>query len=174
MHTRRLPVMEPGSGGKYPTVPACYECAYPLSANTPKRVEMPRYALANDNWIGRLPFAFAPRGEPLGDMTLKTLARGRMCVNKVIAEPERQGPRNSRQGGLRGNSIAFPQARLELLKTPELPAPREEAAEFMSNTVVIALAGAEKEDLHKAKWAEIPRQDYVDAARPRLSEEKSY
>ena len=36
----------------------------------------------------------------------------------------------------------------------------------MSKTVVIALAGVEKEDLHKAKWAEIPRQDYVDAARP--------
>ena len=35
----------------------------------------------------------------------------------------------------------------------------------MSKTVIIALAGAEKEDLHKAKWAEIPRQDYVEAAR---------
>ena len=35
----------------------------------------------------------------------------------------------------------------------------------MSQSVVIALAGADKEDLHKAKWAEIPRQDYVDAAR---------
>ena len=33
---------------------------------------------------------------------------------------------------------------------------------------MIALAGAEKDDLHNAKWAQIPRQDYVDAARPIL------
>ena len=57
------------------------------------------------------------------------------------------------------------QAKLELLDSAELPAPHDQAAEFMSQSVVIALAGADKEDLHKAKWAEIPRQDYVDAAR---------
>ena len=34
----------------------------------------------------------------------------------------------------------------------------------MSNTVVLALAGAERADLHGAKWAEIPRPDYLDAA----------
>jgi len=44
---------------------------------------------------------------------------------------------------------------VELLQTPEMPAPPEEAAAFMSKTVVIALAGAEKGDLHNAKWAEI-------------------
>ena len=130
---------------------------------------MPRYMLANDNWIGRLPFAFAPHGEPLSEMTLKTLARGRMCVNKIIAEPERRGPRNNRQGGLRGNSIAFPQQRLELLESSELPAAPEQAADFMSRTVVIALAGVDtdnfREQLHAAKWAEIRRQDYLDAAR---------
>ena len=63
---------------------------------------MPRYALANDNWIGRMPFDFTPNGEPLHDMEVKSLARGRMCVQKVIAEPEKQGPRADRQGGLRG------------------------------------------------------------------------
>ena len=119
--------------------------------------------------ILRLPFAFAPHGEPLGEMTLKTLARGRMCVSKIIAEPERRGPRNNRQGGLRGNSIAFPQQRLELLESTELPAAPEQAADFMSRTVVIALAGVETDDfrkqLHTAKWAEIPRQHYLDAAR---------
>ena len=116
-----------------------------------KAVEMPRYALANDNWIGRMPFAFTPGGQPIGEMTLKTLARGRVCVSKIIAEPERAGPRNTRQGGLRGNSIAFPQAHVEMLKGDELPAPTAEAARFMSNTVVIALAGAERTDLHGAK-----------------------
>ena len=47
----------------------------------------------------------------------------------------------------------------------ELPAPPEKAAEFMSKSVIIALAGTDREDLRKAKVAEIPRQDYVDAAR---------
>ena len=110
---------------------------------TPKQIEMPMYALANDNWIGRLPFAYAPNGQPLGQMTVKTLARGRMCVNKIVAEPERPGPRNTKQGGLRGNTIAFPQAKLELNSSNELPAPPEECARFMSNSVVIALAGAD-------------------------------
>ena len=74
-------------------------------------------------------------------MTLKTLALGRMCVHKVIAEPERPGPRGTKQGGLRANTIAFPQARPELLDATELPAPHEQAAEFMSECVSIALAG---------------------------------
>ena len=169
LHTRRVPLMEAGPDGRYPPVPACRDCAFCLNADTPKQIEMPMYAVANDNWIGRMPFAFTPRGAFLGEMTLKTLARGRMCVNKVFAEPERPGPKNTRQGGLRGNSIAFPQSKLELLNTCELPAPPEVAAEFMRNSVIIALAGAEKEDLHNAKWAEIPRQDYVDAARWALS-----
>ena len=127
---------------------------------------MPMYALANDNWIGRMPFALTPKGEVLGDMTLKTLARGRMCVNKVIAEPERRGARGTKQGGLRGNTIAFPQGQVHILPSSELPAAPDVAGAFMSNSVVIALAGVEKGDLHNAKWAQIPRQDYVDAARP--------
>jgi len=165
LHTRRLPHLSVNADGYVPPVPACRGCAFSLSANTPQKVEMPRYALADDNWMGRMPFAFAPGGELLGDMTLKTLARGRMCVKKVIAEPERRAPPKTKQGGLRGNCIAFPQARLELMRSQELPAPPEEASRFMRESVIIALAGAEKEDLHRAKWAEIPRQDYINAAR---------
>ena len=82
---------------------------------------MPRYALANDNWIGRMPFALAPDGELLGEMTLKSLARGRICVNKIIAEPEKPGPQSGKQRGLRGNTIFFPQGKLELLGGAELP-----------------------------------------------------
>ncbi len=61
----------------------------------------------------------APGGEPLHEMEVKSLARGRMCVNKVIAEPLRRGPRDGRQKGLRGNSIAFPQAKISLLYTSD-------------------------------------------------------
>ena len=134
-----------------------------LSGAVPKKVFMPKYALANDNWIGRLPVVMAPDCEPLSVFEIKSLARGRMCVNKVIAEPEKRGPRDGRQGGLRGNSIAFPQAKVELRISLELPPPPEEASEFLSKSVVIALAGADVLDLHNAKFAEIRRQPYVNA-----------
>ncbi len=132
LHTRRMPPMEPGAGACYPTIPACYECVYPLCADIPKRIEMLRYALANDNWIDRMPFAITPCGEPLREMTKKTLCRGRMCVHKIIAEPERRAPPDTKHRGLRGNNVAFSPAKVELLRSAELPAAREEAAEFMS------------------------------------------
>ena len=91
---------------------------------------MPKCALANDNWIGRMPFPFTPLGEPLHDMEWKSLARARMCVNKIIAEPEKPGPREAKQGGLRGNSIVFPQAKVELCRGLEYP-PIDDPASYM-------------------------------------------
>ena len=129
----------------------CLECGRALGADTPDKVHMPKYALANDNWIGRVPFAFTPEGEPLSDMEVKSLARARMCVQKVIAAPERPGPRREKQGGLRGNNIAFPQAKVEMCRSHEFPLPVEEASRFMSETVVIALAGTNTEELHNPK-----------------------
>ena len=163
LHTRRIPEMSLNDEGLAPLVHVCRDCGVHLSQDDPKKLSMPKYALANDNWIGRLPFVMAPGGESLTEFEIKSLARGRMCVNKVIAEPEKRGPRDARQGGLRGNSIAFPQAKVELRKSQELPPPPEEAAEFLSKCMVIALAGADVEDLHNAKFAEIRRQPYVDA-----------
>ena len=103
----------------------------------------------------------APGGEPLHEMEVKSLARGRMCVNKVIAEPSRRGPRDGRQKGLRGNSIAFPQAKIELMQGTELPPTAQEASRFLAESVVIALAGVDVEDLHNARFAEIRRRPYV-------------
>ena len=142
----------------------CYPCGLSLSRDNKSYVHMPKYALANDNWIGRMPFPFTPFGEPLHDMEWKSLARARMCVNKIIAEPEKPGPREAKQGGLRGNSIAFPQAKVELCRGLEYPPIDEEATRFMSETVTIAMAGVNIEDLHKAKWAQARRQPYINAA----------
>ncbi len=107
-------------------------------------------------------------------MQVKSLARGRMCVHKIIAEPERRGPHEGRQAGLRGNSIGFPQARVKLLESKELPAPPEESAQFLSETVVIAMVGSDINELHKAKWAEIRRTPYLDAAKLLVSHSTSY
>ena len=167
LNTQRVPEVVRDPYGRIltvPPVPACHECAHQLHRSNPKAINMPRAALANDNWIGRMPFPLAPGGEPLSDMTMKTLARGRICVNKVIAEPNRAGPRNTRQSGLRGNSISFPQSKLVLQKGNQLPAPAEELSKYCAETFVIALAGVDKEDLHKAKWAQIKRTDFVDAS----------
>ena len=164
LHTRRVGEATLGSHGVAAPVKVCWDCGYALSAPTPQKVQMPMYALANDNWIGRMPFPLAPGGEPLHEMELKSLARGRMCVKKVIAEPGRQGPRDERQGGLRSNSIAFPQATAHVCGSNEPLPPKDAAAAFMRETLIIALAGADVEDLHKAKWAEVRRTPYVDAA----------
>ena len=116
---------------------------------------MPKYALANDNWMGRVPFPFTPSGEPLHEMEWKSIARARMCVNKIIAEPEKPGPREAKQGGLRGNSIAFPQAKVELCRSAEYPPSDEEATRFMGESVTTAMAVVNIEDLHKAKWVQV-------------------
>ena len=163
LHTRRIGDIARDSEGLAPTVRVCYDCGSALSAEDPSKVHMPKYALANDNWIGRMPFDFTPGGELLHDMEVKSLARGRMCVQKVIAEPERSGPRSDRQGGLKGNSIAFPQAKVELRRSSELPPPKEEDARFMSESVIIAMAGVDVQDLHKATWAEVRREPYINA-----------
>ena len=53
-----------------------------------------------------------------------------------------------------GNTIAFPQAKVELCRSSELPAPPDEALRFMAETVVIAMAGTDVEDLHEAMMLE--------------------
>ena len=164
LHTRRLPELAPNPAGRVPPVLVCIDCGSALGKSVRKQVRMPKYALANDNWIGRLPFPLRPGGTPLRDMEIRSLARGRMCVKKIIAEPDKKGPRSGRQGGLVGNTIAFPQAKVSFLGSKELPPPPDEAAAFMSESVTIALIGSNVEDLHNAKWAEVRRQEYVDAA----------
>ena len=110
LHTRRLPSLSLDGHGRAPLVKVCFDCGKSLEGAP--EVKMPMNALANDNWIGRVPFPLRPGGEPLRDMELRSLARGRVCVNKIIAEPEKRGPRDERQGGLVGNFICFPQAKV--------------------------------------------------------------
>ena len=69
-----------------------------------KQVQLPMYALANDNWIGRMPFALAPDGDLLGEMILKSLARGR--ISWPLVQPHQEypssayGPRVSRNSAV--------------------------------------------------------------------------
>ena len=174
LHTRRIDDIVLDESGQATMVKVCEDCGKELSRERSTALLMPKFALANDNWMGRVPFDFTPGGEPLREMEIKSLARARMCVQKVIAEPEKQGPRSGRQGGLRGNSIAFPQAKVEVCRAEELPPPREEAIRFMSETIVIAMAGVDVEDLHRAKWAQIRRTPYIKASEFLTSHNKHY
>lgn len=71
------------SDGAYPRVPACLDCALAL---TVKKPTMPRYALANDNLIGREPVCHRVNGVKLSPVTFTMLSLARMVVKKVIAE----------------------------------------------------------------------------------------
>ncbi len=73
LHTRRVPAMVPDGEGNLPPVSVCQDCGKALSKPSPKLIRMPKYALANDNWIGRVPFAFMPGDEPLHDMEVNLL-----------------------------------------------------------------------------------------------------
>ncbi|CAK0852500.1 unnamed protein product, partial [Prorocentrum cordatum] len=157
-----LPAAEDAAPPRRARFAVCFDCGKSLEGAP--EVKMPVNALANDNWIGRVPFPLRPGGEPLRDMELRSLARGRVCVNKIIAEPEKRGPRDERQGGLVGNFICFPQAKVDLLKSGELPAPAAEAERFLADGVVIALAGADVDDLSRARWANVRKGEYMGAA----------
>ena len=170
LHTRRLPDLCLDEHRCAPLVKVCHDCGHALSAEP----TMPRYALANDNWIGRVPFPLRPGGDPLRDMEIRSLARARVCVNKIIAEPDKKGPPDQRQRGLVGNFICFPQAKVDVLRSKELPAPAAEAERFLGESVVIALAGADVEDLSNAKWANVRKGEYMDAGRFFTSHSVSY
>ena len=91
-----------------------------------------------------------------------------------VSPVERRGPRDQRQGGLVGNFISFPQAQVELLNSTQLPAPAEEAHRFLSQSVIIALAGTNLDDLKTARWANVRKREYMAAARFLTAHSVSY
>ena len=78
------------------------------------------------------------------------LALARMVVRKIIAEPYKKTDPSLKQKGLRSNTIAFPQARCREFITQALPAEPSVATSYLADTISIALAGANPEDLEHA------------------------
>ena len=95
---------------------------------------------------------------------MRSSARGRMCVTKIVAEAGRYVPRDECQGGLRCNAIAFLQATAHVHGSNELPSPKDAAVAFMPDTPIVALAGADVGDSHKAKWTDVRGTSCVDCA----------
>ena len=154
------------------TVMACVACATDLSG---KYVRMPTYALANDNLMLREPMAFRRSDKSrLSPVTFCMLALARMVVQKIVAEKDRRADPLTKQKGIRGNTICFPQAVVKELVTSQLPADSETSRQFFSESLCIVFAGCNPEDLDKATWAEVPRDAYVSAVRFLIAHSSAY
>ena len=152
-------------------MPCCYDCSFALRASVPR---LPKWALANDILMLREPRAFRSHGKRLSSMTFTMLALARMIVRKIIAEPYKKRNPSFKPKGLRSNTIAFPEARCRELITQALPAEPSVAAEYLADTISIALAGASPEDLEHAKWAQVPREAYMTAVRFCIAHSEAY
>ena len=63
---------------------------------------------------------------------------------------------------------------VDVLQSRELPARPDEAQRFLAESVVIALAGADVDDLSKARWANVRKGEYMGAAGFLTSHSVSY
>ncbi len=122
-------------------VPVCVDCRCALAGRTPR---MPKFGLANDLWIGRLPAVLARLR--LGGRLLLPLARGLIRRYNCLDDSGRWKPQDQCIHGFRGNVVAYPQADGGKLVC-ELPP----QAGDMVESVSIVLAGSDLEDLKKAK-----------------------
>ena len=102
------------------------------------------------------------------------LALARTVVQKIVAEKDRRADPFTKQKGIRGNTICFPQAVVKELVTSQLPADSETSRQFFSDSLCIVLAGCNPEDLDKATWAEVPRDAYVSAVRFLIAHSSAY
>ena len=82
----------------------CKDCHIPFFNN--KVPTMPRYALANDNWGGRLPKAL----QNLSAGTKRLLPLLRVCIDVTVMQKGVHIPRDQKQTGLLGNQIIIPQS----------------------------------------------------------------
>ena len=111
-------------------VPICDDCRSALGAPVPK---MPKFALANDLWMGKLPQCLAKMN--LGSKALLPLVRGLIRRYNCILDSGYL-PRDELTKGYVGNTVAFPQADGGAI-LHALPPQVEEAA----RRLVIALTG---------------------------------
>ena len=126
-------------------VPICVGCNAALSRKVPT---MPKYALANDLWMGRLPPQL--RDLSLGAKLLLPLARGIVRRFNCKTDSGRWMPQDQRIKGFVGNVVAFPQADGGR-RVVSLP-PRE--ADLVEH-VQIVFAGKDLSDLKQARVQEL-------------------
>ena len=134
---------------------ACTVCKQCRSSLTARPMQLPRFSLANDLWVGRV----LPELHNLSTGTKRLLPLIRTCFQVTVLQPSTL-PSSERQRGYIGNSIFLPQARPEgVLKV--LPPTDLEMAE----TILFVLVGSKKDSLRTSGLLQAPREEYVRAVR---------
>ena len=172
LHKRRIPYRKlEGTDIKQADLeskwPVCTDCWSALTANRPY---MPKFALANSNWIGRVP-PWLRNGpdcnrDGLTEGTKRLLAAARICAQTIILGEEktefRPGyrkwrSRDEHQKGLVGNMICLPQANQALLQET---IPARPGTGALTATTNIAFVGRSTADLSRAKWLNVPQAEF--------------
>lgn len=130
----------------------CRSCRSSLTSST---VALPRFALANDLWMGRP----LPGLRNLSPGTRRLLPLVRTCLQITVLQPTNVAA-HERQRGFIGNSIFLPQARPSKVLSTLPP-----AAADMAETILFVLAGGKKQQFRRSGVLEAPRQEYVNAVR---------
>ena len=160
LHQRRVPGAVDVLTGNFvadaaASVLCCGDCKKMLFRKVP---QMPKYALANDNWGGRT----LPQLMNLSPGTVKLLPRVRVCVNVTVLGPKHM-PKDLKQMGLVGNHIMVPQASpTQVLRT--LP-PADADADALADSISFVAVATNASNFHKAKLWSAPRQQYTNAVR---------
>ncbi len=130
----------------------CRSCRSSLTSST---LALPRFALANDLWMGRP----LPELRNLSTGTRRLLPLVRACLQVTVLQPTNLSAQE-RQKGFIGNSIFLPQARPSKVLSTLPP-----AAADMAETILFVLAGGKKQQFRRSGVLEAPRQEYVNAVR---------
>ena len=128
----------------------CPDCRGSLHRKIP---QMPKYALANDNWGGRI----LPQLLNLAPGTIKLLPRVRVYVDVTVLGPKHM-PKDLKQTGLIGNHIIVPQASpTQVLKT--LP-PSSSGPDALADFIAFVAVATSTSNFHKARLWSAPRIQY--------------
>ena len=118
-------------------------------------MQLPRFALANDLWMGRV----LPELADLSAGTKRLLPLVRTCVQVTVLQP-RTIPDTERQRGYIGNSIFLPQPQPS--SVAEVVPPR---TIDMADTILFVLVGSQKDTLRSSGLLKAPREEYLAAVR---------
>ena len=133
----------------------CKDCRGSLHRKVP---QMPKYALANDNWGGRI----HPDLKNLSPGTSHLLPRARVCVDITVLG-EKHLSKDLKQTGLIGNHIIVPQASpTQILKS--LP-PSASDCDALADRISFVTVATPTSDFHKAKLWNTSRKQYLAAVK---------
>ncbi|CAE7487143.1 tkt, partial [Symbiodinium necroappetens] len=153
LHRRRMPA------SSVDPCPVCRNCRLSLKSSI---LTLPRHALANDLWMGRV----LPELSNLSPGTKRLLPIVRVCMQVTVLQPLSL-PRDERQKGYIGNTIFLPQAGPGAIQATLPPKDQD-----MAENILFVLVGQKKEDLIKSsKLLQAPRGEYVAAVESYLARE---